>query len=163
MSKSYVKLQTDNGGALNHGVYGRIDPSDNDGTLHDCYLQQNEHPGFTDGMNIPAKAATNPSATRVRVNLSGEAKNGLVPISPSIQWNFSIDIETGTPTPRVFVNGSRDRFPAYEIYVNGQNVYHFAPTGLSESQLPVERFGMLDLAGLFTNESIKPVQTALNN
>lgn len=163
ISESYVKQRPGSGGALNHGTSGRIDPSDNDndGVLGDCFLKHASHLGSTADMITPTVDQV--SATRGRVTLKGSAKNGLIPLSPAIDWNLTLDLEVGMPAPRVFINGSRDQFPAYEIYVNSQRVYEFAPGSLGAAQIPVLRFGALDLAGLFpaAYAPISPVQRPL--
>jgi hypothetical protein len=162
-SRSYVKTQFGNGGALNNGVQGRIDPQDNDTTLNDCRLLHQNEQSPTTGIELPAN--THVSPTRERVVLKGRSANALVPFSPSIDWNINVDIETATPTPRVYVHGTKDQFPAYEIYVNNQPVYRFAPTGLSPSELPVTMFGAADLLGLsqLANWPIQPTETVLSN
>lgn len=159
-SESFVKFMVGGGGALNHGTPNRIDASDRDSVLGDCFLKHAERQGTG---TLPAPALSKVSDTRGRLRLTGEVRNGLIPLSPSIQWNTSLDIEMNAgSTPRIFVNGSHDLFPAYEMYVNNQPVYRFAPDGLQAGQLPVPNFGAGDIAGLYVNTPLTPTTTVLS-
>jgi PKD repeat protein len=147
-SDSYVGRGVSHGqpvGALNHGIVGIIDPSDDDGILNDCYLHQADGKGVGD-IAAPAVASAGQTAT---VSLAAHVRNGLITVSPKIDYTISMVFDVNGSDPIVTISGTRDNFPAYEIYVNDQPVYQFAPGGLAPDQLPVVSFGAWDLRGLF--------------
>ncbi|MGE4170816.1 MAG: RHS repeat-associated core domain-containing protein, partial [Candidatus Margulisiibacteriota bacterium] len=73
----------------------------------------------------------------VHIDVTGHGANPLVPFSPAIDYNFSMDITprgNGLP-PVVNLTGAHDGFPAYEVYLqnpagNLTPVYQFMPTGI---------------------------------
>ena len=45
-----------------------------------------------------------------------------------IEYNITVKIDRSNPSQPVYtVFGSNCEFPAYEIYINGQQVYHYDP------------------------------------
>ena len=137
-------------GALNHGVLGLIDPSDDDGVLQDCALKQDAHQGTTNNLRPPS---TRVVGDRLQVTLKGSARNGLVALSPTIDWNWTVEfrlLRDAAGSLQVMTFGDRDAFPAYEIYVNELPVYQWAPHGAPASGLPVVSYGPLDLQGLLS-------------
>jgi PKD domain len=156
VSESYVRKFTVKGtpiGALNHGVEGRIDASDDDGVLGDCLLLHGRNPGFgsSDAPDVV------PGTTTARVTFNGPVKNGLIEYSPTIDWTITLQFDV-SGVPQVTVAGMHDQFPAYEIYVNSVPIYRWAPTS---EPLPVVRFGPLSLLGLLDEQPFPPIRCYL--
>ena len=141
-SHSYVKNGTGDG-ALDHGAIGRIDSSDNDGILHDCILQ---HDVASDTVRRIKKIRfTRLNKNKVKVHFKGKARNGLIRIGPSIDWDFSVIINSNKNRDVVRVRGNHDNFPAYEVYVNNKPVHLHTPLSLFPAQLPVVSVNPFDV------------------
>jgi hypothetical protein len=78
------------------------------------------------------------SATQTNVRFLAAASEPLVTPAASIDWDFLATIDVSYPlTPRFYISGIQDGFPAYEIYIKtapgmpapGQstNVYQWVP------------------------------------
>jgi len=137
-------------GALDHGVLNRIDPSDYDETLEDCHLRHGYAIGTGEGVSPPTSHTV--ADHLGSVHFDGVVSNKLISPSPTIDWKLRVAIDTqNEDVPRVRVIGSRDQFPAYEIYVDGHAVYTWAPGNRKASELPVVSFGASDIVGLVIN------------
>jgi len=80
--------------------------------------------------NLDTATVSHPSGTSVKATLEMELSNPLVPFSSQapIHYSTTITIDRSNPSaPTCTVTGTNCRFPAYEIYINGQQVYHFDP------------------------------------
>lgn len=121
-------------------VDGTIDGDDRDGVLLDCHLQHDEDTASNADMSVTPLAGGQGS---VLVWLRGGPGNPLVHPSCDIDWNLFLrltDTEDGVVWALV---GSHDSFPAYEIYINGEEIYRHDPGP--------PPYGFLDLLGLCTN------------
>ncbi len=45
----------------------------------------------------------------------------------SLDWDFTIEIDTSGGTPQWTLTGRHDGFPAYEIYLNDTEIYRYSP------------------------------------
>jgi hypothetical protein len=149
--------------ALVNGILGRIDITDYDGVLGDCFLLHGAKRCDTDRMSVTATPSQH-SPDLWGVNFNGKSTNGLVTLlAPAIDWrNLRVNIDASTAKPEVLINGQHDQFPAYEVYINDEPIYRFSPTA---RRLPVLRFsGEQDiLTGLNDIRPIKPRVCILGN
>jgi hypothetical protein len=146
-------------GALDHGKKGVIDPSDKDKNLNDCRLRHGRHQGQREGVPEPTASPTGP--TTVRVRLKGAVRNGLIIVSPKINWMVDVDVDFSAPQPRTRVQGRHDNFPAYEMYLDQTPIYRWRPPALRGKRLPVRKVGGA-ITGLFADHAIPlPVFTPL--
>lgn len=122
------------GSALTHGKVGLLDPTDQDKKLGDCWLlterRTNEEVTWTEPVIVAQ------TANSVTVGFRGSVPTGLLSTLPEAEWNFRVTINTATNHPRAQVSGLHGVFPAYEIYVNDQNLLKYSP--LKSSKLPVK-------------------------
>jgi hypothetical protein len=140
---------------------GRIGVNDDDGVYNDCIL----HHGHAEGVgNVPPPTVGPGNDGTMIVRLRASVRNGLITVSPRIDYDVMMAFSVSGADPTVTITGKRDNFPAYEIYVNYDPVYEFAPAGLASTQLPVLDFGPWALKGLFPifgNAQILPVECVL--
>jgi len=69
-----------------------------------------------------------PSASVVTATIEGKVSNPMIPNAPPIHYKATVTIDRSNPSqPTYTVSGTSCEFPAYEIYINGQQVYHFDP------------------------------------
>ena len=152
VSESYVARGP--GGALDHGTLGLIDPLDDDGATGDCHLLHGRNPGTAAGLPAPRVRRTG-AATR-RVHLEGAVRNGLIVLSPSINWKIDVDLDFSGSKPQARVSGRHDNFPGYEMYLGKRPIYQWVPASIRKKRLPVMRVGGA-IAGLFADH---PIPTA---
>jgi hypothetical protein len=115
----------------------------------------------TSPIDDPTVTSNGSAAT---ITLAASVKNALISLSPTIDYSFTMTLDVSGPDPTLVLNGTRDNFPAYEIYVNSEPIYQFAPHGAAGSTLPVNHYGPADLGGLFPilgNATIAPVNCTL--
>ncbi len=72
-------------------------------------------------------SVTRVSANKVKVELTGSSGNPLIP-SPFIDWCYTITIDTAEDPPTYTIQGGNDNFPAYDVYVNDQEIHKFNPS-----------------------------------
>ena len=153
VSESYRAYGGPGVGALTNGVIGMIDPADRDTTLNDCRLKQAEGRGTSNNISTPTVVQVGSNTAQIVMN--GSTANTLVGNSPSIDWGLTFRLDLSGNKPSVLVRGTHDRFPAYEAYVNNQQVYQYAPDG-TNGTLPILRFGDLDVLGLEQRYNVPP-------
>jgi PKD repeat protein len=151
VSHSYVEDGVWHGakiGALNHGVRGLIDPSDDDGVLHDCELLDNE--ATASGLDTP-DVTPGSNATSVQIHFEGHSAMPLLFIDPPIDWKLDVDVTEANGVFTLKTEGSRDNFPAYEIYAADLPVYRWAPS----TSIPVVTYPLdVPLLGLTGNSLV---------
>lgn len=119
---------------------GVIDDDDRDDELLDCHLLHEVDTASNADMSVTPLAGGENS---VLVWLQGGPGNPLAHPSCDIDWNLFLrltDTDEGTVWALV---GSHDSFPAYEIYVNGEEIYRHDPGP--------PPYGFFDLLGLCSN------------
>jgi len=103
-----------------------IDQSDDDAP-NDCQLLHAIDTPVLDGVQIIVLRI---GPNQVRVHLRGNAGTGAafgLGHWCNISWDATLEINTAGPRPTVVFQGSHDKFPAYEIYVNNQAIYTHSP------------------------------------
>jgi hypothetical protein len=107
---------------------GKIDENDEDGIRNDCVLFHDAATAEPDDMVV---TVTRQTADSVQVDLDGGPSNPLIPFYGrpfgSLDWDFTITIDTSTGTPEWTLTGRHDGFPAYEIYINDMEIYRYSP------------------------------------
>lgn len=115
-------------------------------------------PVDTSGMLIDDPIRLGPKRVSVRLHTarSGGPRDQLLAGAPSIDWDFTIVIDTSGPTPKYELAGSWDGYPAMEIYINRQPIYQYrgedrSPT-LSDLMKLVPGYGDLkvETSGMLT-------------
>lgn len=88
-------------------------------------------PVDTRGMLIddPIRLGPNRVSVRLRTAASGGPRDQLIAGAPSIDWDFTITIDTSGPEPKYELAGKWDGYPAMEIYVNRQPIYQHKGEG----------------------------------
>ncbi len=87
----------------------------------------------TSGISIatPSKPATR----KVKLKFDGSAGNPLV-TGPAIDYNLEIELDTTDPEKTTYkLTGTHDKFPSYEVYINGKRVYEHDESGHSPIDL----------------------------
>lgn len=81
----------------------------------------------TSGMLIDDPIRLGPKRVSVRLHTarSGGPRDQLLAGAPSIDWDFTIVIDTSGPTPKYELAGSWDGYPAMELYINRQPIYQY--------------------------------------
>ncbi len=101
--------------ALDDGV---IDENDEDGVALDCTLFHNSRTAQPNFMVIDVSRLT---PTKLQIDLDGGPG---MPLSVAAQmlatldWDFTITIDTQIAPPEWTLTGRHDGFPAYELYIN---------------------------------------------
>lgn len=103
---------------------GTLDESDIDDQLGDCHLLHARGSASTDGMTAEV---TRMDEHSVAVSLSGSADNPLVKPSEAIDWDLVLIIDTSGDEPTWQLTGVHNLFPAFEMYVNGEEIYTYSP------------------------------------
>lgn len=106
---------------------GIIDLADEDGLASDCSLFHKAHLAETDLMDV-AVTRTGPKTVNIRFGgaldspLAGPAQ-----VLGAIDWEFTLTLDSSVEPGRWTLSGAHDGFPAYEIYINGIEVYRHDP------------------------------------
>ncbi|MFN6535511.1 MAG: hypothetical protein RM021_003960 [Nostoc sp. EkiNYC01] len=81
------------------------------------------------------------STTKVTFFLKGNNPANTLPINPDIDAVINVFVRKvpGSSTIQYKIQGGHDGFPAYEIYINGANVYKYDPVAARKS--PFDLFG----------------------
>jgi len=97
----------------------------------------------------PVKLAPSPENTRVschrpsdnsvRVDFFLSAPNPLLKTAPAIDANISVMLKKESNATSALASGNHDGFPAYELYVNGQEIFRHDP--VLRRQSPLSLFG----------------------
>ncbi len=105
-----------------------INGNDMDGIANDCHLWNATDQATSDGMLIEVERV-GPLTVRARLytGLFDGPNNPFVWYSPSIDWDFEVTIDISTPKPAWTLEGTWDGFPAVEVYINDQPLYHLSP------------------------------------
>ncbi|MCZ6863360.1 MAG: hypothetical protein O7I42_24390, partial [Alphaproteobacteria bacterium] len=107
---------------------GKIDENDEDGIKNDCVLFHDAATASNASMSVTVTRLT---ADSVQVDLDGGPSNPLLgnigQVLGSLDWDFTITIDTSTGTPEWTLTGRHDGFPAYEIYINDIEIYRRSP------------------------------------
>lgn len=107
---------------------GKIDENDEDGIPLDCVLFHDAATAEPDDMVVAVNRLT---ANSIQIDLDGGPSNPLIPAIGrpfgSLDWDFTITIDTSTGTPDWTLTGRHDGFPAYEIYINDIEIYRYSP------------------------------------
>jgi len=106
--------------ALANGV---LDAADDDAVLNDCHLLHEVATASNSNMHA---AVTRTGEHQVSVHIFGGAGNPLV-VSPEINWDFTITIDTSGTSAHWTINGAHDGFPAYEVYINDNPIHTYSP------------------------------------
>jgi len=118
-----------------------LDSRDYDNILNDCHLWHGT--GWASTSNMQFANPRRESATRVAVDLAGNASNPLVFPSSSIDWAHTVRLEAITPfVTNWALTVSHDCFPAHEVQVGSSVVYSWMPTGNSLSTVALCLGGM---------------------
>jgi len=88
---------------------------------------QKEVPVDTSGMLIDDPKRLGPKRVSVRLHtaISGGPRDQLITGAPSIDWDFTILIDSSGPAPKYELAGTWDGYPAMEIYINRQPIYQY--------------------------------------
>ena len=107
---------------VNDRVFGKANLR---GPLH------KEVPVDVRGMLIddPIRLGPNRVSVRLHTAASGGPRDQLIAGAPSIDWDFTITIDTSGPEPKYELAGKWDGYPAMEIYVNRQPIYQHKGEG----------------------------------
>lgn len=106
---------------------GKIDQNDEDGIANDCVLFHDAATASNASMSVAVSRLT---ADSVQLELDGGPGNPLSLAARSfgtLDWDFTITIDTSTGTPEWTLTGRHDGFPAYEIYINDTEIYRHFP------------------------------------
>lgn len=81
----------------------------------------------TSGMLIDDPIRLGPKRVSVRLHTAGSGgpRDQLIAGAPSIDWDFTIVIDTSGPTPKYELAGRWDGYPAIELYINRQPIYQY--------------------------------------
>jgi len=107
---------------------GKLDIADTvGGKGNDLRPLQKEVPVDTSGMLIDDPIRLGPKRVSVRLHTakSGGPRDQLIAGAPSIDWDFTIFIDTSGPAPKYELAGTWDGYPAMEIYINRQPIYQY--------------------------------------
>ena len=107
---------------------GKLDIADRvGGKGNDPRPLQREVPVDTSGMLIDDPKRLGPKRISVRLHTakSGGPRDQLIAGAPSIDWDFTILIDTSGPAPKYELAGTWDGYPAMEIYINRQPIYQY--------------------------------------
>jgi hypothetical protein len=111
---------------------GVVDYRDDDAVLGDCKLLHKRATASTSKMKADV---TRINEHKVSVRLHGGAANPLLIEAPSIDWDFTITIDTSGGSPAWTLKGAHDGFPGYEIYINNQRIYGRVPAGKTIAEI----------------------------
>lgn len=103
---------------------GRIDSGDNDSKLNDCLLLHQRGTASSRNMRIQV-ARTNSKIIQARI--FGSLGNPLIPVGFTADWDFLLTLDESRVPARWTIEGRRDTFPAYEIYVNDTLIHRYSP------------------------------------
>jgi hypothetical protein len=70
------------------------------------------------------------SKCKTTVSFSPSAGYPFIPLSPNIEYNvtFTIQANTDKDTVTITITGKHVKFPDYEVYIDGKNLYpYFSP------------------------------------
>jgi hypothetical protein len=104
---------------------GQLDAADDDGILNDCVLLHDRD--TADASDMSVEPFLTPSNGIVAVLLRGGPGNPLVRPSCDIDWNLNLQLREEGGATNYVLSGVHDGFPAYELYVNGHEIYRFDP------------------------------------
>lgn len=109
-------------------------------------------PVDTRGMLIddPIRLGPNRVSVRLHTAASGGPRDQLITGAPSIDWDFTITIDTSGPEPKYELAGKWDGYPAMEIYVNRQPIYQH-----KGEDKPPTMGDLIKLAPLYGDLSVK--------
>jgi hypothetical protein len=100
-----------------------IDASDDDGVLHDCHLLHDRDTASSSNMHINGSRI---DAHTVSVHLFGSVGNPLINVPDrlkTIDWDFTLSLDTSGSRPHWALQGVDDGFPSFEIYINDSAIY----------------------------------------
>jgi hypothetical protein len=106
---------------------GKIDANDEDDIKDDCTLFHDSATAGPDSMVVQIDRV---NADTVQVDLDGGPG---MPLSTAAQvfgtldWDFTITIDTSSGMPEWTLTGEHDGFPAYELYINDTEIYRYSP------------------------------------
>ena len=128
----------------------QIDPSDDDGVLGDCSLLHDRRTAPTDGMAV---LITRRGEDVVEIRMTGEATNPFpdFPPSPAISWDLTLTIDVSDSSRKWDLKGDHDGFPAYELYMNRQQLYGFDPRDTGQTVLslfPPKEINVMEMGDL---------------
>ena len=105
---------------------GRLDAADDDAVLLDCHLLHERERAEPAGMRITVNRV---SAQSVTVRMFGGPGNPLEfgGSLAGIDWDITITINTESLTPFYTLIAAHDAFPAFELYINNQEIYRYDP------------------------------------
>lgn len=109
-------------------------------------------PVDTRGMLIddPIRLGPNRVSVRLHTAPSGGPRDQLIAGAPSIDWDFTITLDTSGPEPKYELAGKWDGYPAMEIYVNRQPIYQH-----KGEDKPPTMGDLLKLAPVYGDLSVK--------
>jgi len=102
---------------------GVLDARDDDATLHDCHLLVDV--GTDDSVGSGSSGTHTFAAGVHKWHLIGKGHNPLAPISPAIDWDLTIELDTTVSPPHFKITGAHDCYPGYEVYINGNRIYGY--------------------------------------
>ena len=106
---------------------GKINKNDEDGIPDDCVLFHQSGQAGTENMLL---TVTRLNMDAVEIKMDGGPANPLAIFAEgfgSLDWDFTIGIDTSGGTPQWTLTGRHDGFPAYEIYLNDTEIYRYSP------------------------------------
>jgi hypothetical protein len=107
-----------------------IDVGDDDGVPDDCILfHQAATALITDGNGMEV-TVERINEHKVTIHLTGGPGNPLntaAKLGANLDWDYTITIDTSADKPNWTLKGAHDGFPAYEIYINDQEIYTYSP------------------------------------
>jgi hypothetical protein len=106
---------------------GKIDASDEDGIKNDCTLFHDSATAGPDSMVVQVDRV---NADTVQVDLDGGPGMPLsmaAQVFATLDWDFTITIDTSSGMPEWTLTGKHDGFPAYELYINDTEIYRYSP------------------------------------
>jgi hypothetical protein len=97
------------------------DEAKNDSKLYDDYLKIDQGTASADGLISTSKYL---ATGKLQIECKCTAANPIAIIAPAIKYDFTITIDNSDPkNPKYTVEGQCKRFPDYEIYINGKQVW----------------------------------------
>lgn len=106
---------------------GIIDTADEDGISDDCRLFHRAHLAETDLMDV---TVTRTGLKSLEIHFSGTLDSPMVgpaQVLGAIDWDFTLTLDDTVEPGAWTLSGAHDGFPAYEIYINGEQIYRHDP------------------------------------
>ena len=120
MTRSYASDAIENNGT--------IDFLDEDEIADDCVLFHQAGQALATGTMF--LTVTRLDTNSVEVKMDGGPGNPLSAVAQrfgTLDWDFTLNIDTSGGSPQWTLVGKHDGFPAYEIYINDTNIYQYDP------------------------------------